>query len=77
MKEKECIQIPFIVHESECNRLERQNKNLVKVVIIQLIVIFLMFGGIMAYFYLPSEIIEDNTQDVDNVENSNITKSNN
>ena len=77
MKEKECIKIPFIVHESECNRLERQNKNLVKVVIIQLIVILSMFGGIMAYFYLPSEIIEDNTQDVNDVENSNITQSNN
>ncbi|MDD7757744.1 MAG: hypothetical protein PUJ51_25140 [Clostridiales bacterium] len=77
MKEKECVQIPFIVHESECNRLERQNKNLIKVVIIQLIVILSMFGGIMAYFYLPSEIIEDNIQDVNDVENSNITQSNN
>lgn len=55
MENKEIVSIPFVAHESDMNRMERINKRLNIIVIIESIIILLMFIGIMIYFYLPSE----------------------
>lgn len=73
MENKEVVSIPFVAHESDMNRMERVNKRLNIVVIIEAIIILLMFTGIMIYFYLPSEVIED-TQTVDNITNSEVNQ---
>ena len=70
-------QIPFVAHESAMNRMERKNKRLGIIAIIELVVILIMFVGIMVYFYLPSEIEEETTsnQNVSEIENSEIHQS--
>lgn len=61
--------IPFVAHESAMNRMERTNKRL-------WIVILIMFIGMMIYFLLPTEAIEEETnQNVENTENSEIHQS--
>ena len=69
-------QIPFVAHESAMNRMERTNKRLGIITIIELVVILIMFIGIMVYFYLPTEVIEDTSnQNVSEIENSEIHQS--
>lgn len=73
MKKNEIVNIPFVAHESSINRMERANKRLGIIAIIELIVILAMFVGIMIYFYLPTEIEETTTsQDISEIDNSEI-----
>lgn len=65
MENNEVVMIPFVAHESAMNRMERANKRL-------WIVIIIMFLGILTYLLLPTEIIEENTQDVSEIQNSEI-----
>ena len=74
MGNKEIVSIRFVAHESDINRMERVNKRLDIIVIIESIIILLMFTGIMIYFYLPSEVIEENSQDVSEITNSEINQ---
>ena len=74
MENKEIVSIPFVAHESDMNRMERVNKRLNIIIIIESIIILLMFTGIMIYFYLPSEVIEENSQDVSEITNSEINQ---
>lgn len=67
MEENDVVMIPFVAHESAMNRMERANRRL-------WIVILVMFIGMMIYFFLPIETIED-TQTVDNTTNSEIHQS--
>lgn len=67
MENKEIVSIPFVAHESDMNRMERTNKRLGIIAIIELVVILLMFAGIMIYFYLPTEVETSNTQDVSEI----------
>lgn len=73
MKSEEIITIPFVAHESSMNRMERANKRLVKIIIIELIINILIVAGIMIYFYLPTEVVED-TQNVNNIDNSEVNQ---
>lgn len=69
MKKEDVLMIPFVAHESAMNRMERTNKRL-------WIVILIMFIGMMIYFLLPTEAIEEETnQNVENTENSEIHQS--
>lgn len=74
MEDNKIINIPFVAHESSMNRMERANKRISIIAIIELVVILIMFAGIMIYFYLPSEVIEEtsNTQDISEIDNSEI-----
>lgn len=76
MENNEIVSIPFVAHESDMNRMERINKRIITIAIIELIVILSMFIGIMVYFCLPSEeIVEEydsKTQEVIDAENSEI-----
>ena len=72
MKE-EVLTIPFVAHESAMNRMERTNKRLVILNIIELVVIILMFASIMVYFYLPTEVVED-TQTVSDIADSEVNQ---
>lgn len=74
---KEIVEVPFVAHESAMNRMERTNKRLGIIAIVELVVILLMFAGIMIYFYLPTEVEETttNSQDVSEIENSDINQS--
>lgn len=74
MKNNEIVTIPFVAHESSMNRMERSNKRLIVIAIIELIVILAMFVGIMIYFYLPNETTEE-TQNIQDTENSEIHQS--
>ena len=74
MENKEIVSIPFVAHESDMNRMERVNKRLNIIIIIESIIILLMFTGIMIYFCLPSEVIEENSQDVSEITNSEINQ---
>lgn len=74
MENKEVVSIPFVAHESDMNRMERVNKRSSIIVIIESIIILLMFTGIMIYFYLPSEVIEENSQDVSEITNSEVNQ---
>ena len=65
MKNNEVVMIPFVAHESAMNRMERANKRL-------WIIIIIMFLGILTYLLVPNEIIEENTQDVSEIQNSEI-----
>ena len=65
MNDNEVVMIPFVAHESAMNRMERANKRL-------WIIIIIMFLGILTYLLIPNEIIEENTQDVSEIENSEI-----
>lgn len=77
MENDKIVNIPFVAHESSMNRMERANKRLSIIAIIELIVILIMFAGIMIYFYLPNEVVEDtfNSQDVSEIDNSEIHQS--
>ena len=65
MKDNEVVMIPFVAHESAMNRMERANKRL-------WIVIIIMFVGMLTYLLIPNEVIEENTQDVNDITNSEI-----
>jgi len=73
--EKEIVTVPFVAHESAMNRMERTNKRLGIIAIVELVVILLMFTGIMVYFYLPTEVETSNTQDVSDIQDSEINQS--
>ena len=76
MKNNEIVTIPFVAHESSMNRMERTNKRLVKIAIIELLIILVMFISVMIYFYLPTEVEETSTnQDVNQAEHSEIHQS--
>lgn len=69
MKDKDIVMIPFVAHESAMNRMERANRRL-------WIVILVMFVGMIIYFILPNEVIEeDTTQSVDDIQNSEVHQS--
>ncbi len=68
MENKEVVMIPFVAHESAMNRMERANKRL-------WVVILVMFIGMLIYFLLPTEVVEENTQDIDNINSSEIHQS--
>lgn len=70
---KEIVEVPFVAHESAMNRMERTNKRLSIIAIVELVVILLMFAGIMIYFYLPTEV-EEVTQDVNDIHESQINQ---
>lgn len=67
MENKEVVMIPFVAHESAMNRMERANRRL-------WVIILVMFIGMLIYFLLPSETIEETTtsQDVSEIANSEI-----
>jgi len=67
-KKEEIITIPFVAHESAMNRMERANKRLWVIIIILII-------GIIAYLTIPSEVVEQNTQEVSEIDNSEIHQS--
>lgn len=73
--EKEIVTVPFVAHESAMNRMERTNKRLGIIAIVELVVILIMFVGIMVYFYLPTEVETSNTQDVSDIQDSEINQS--
>lgn len=73
-KDKEIVMIPFVAHESAMNRMERANKKLARINIIELFIILIMFVGIMIYFYLPNEVVEENSQNISQAENSEINQ---
>lgn len=77
MKDENIVNIPFVAHESSMNRMERANKRIGTIAIVELIIILLMFAGIMIYFYLPSEevIEEDYSQSVSEIDNSHVNQS--
>jgi len=52
--------------------MERTNKRLGIIAIIELVVILLMFAGIMIYFYLPTEV--ETSQSANDIENSEINQ---
>ncbi len=72
----EIVSIPFVAHESAMNRMERTNKRLVIIAIIELLIILAMFISIMVYFYLPTdEIVTDTTtQEVEDIEGSQVNQ---
>ncbi len=68
MEKDEVVMIPYVAHESSMNRMERANKRL-------WIVILVMFIAFMIYLLLPTEVItKDNTQDVQDIENSDVNQ---
>ena len=69
----EIVSIPFVAHESAMNRMERANKRLLILNIIELIIIVGVFVSIMIYFYLPTEVVED-TQTVSDIQDSEINQ---
>ena len=77
MEKEKIISIPFVAHESAMNRMERVNKSVIIIAIVELFIILLMFAGIMIYFYLPSEVSteETTTQIVDETNGSEINQS--
>ena len=72
----EIVTIPFVAHESAMNRMERTNKRLSIIAIVELIIILLMFIGIMVYFYLPTETENSNInwQEASETNDSNINQ---
>jgi len=58
------LMIPFVAHESAMNRMERANRRL-------WVVIILMFFGMMIYFLLPNEVIEE-SQNIEDITSSEI-----
>lgn len=74
-EEEKVVSIPFVAHEASMNRMERTNNRLFKIVLCELLAIVLMFSGIMFYFYMPTEVIEDtNTQEVDDITDSEVNQ---
>lgn len=74
MDNENIVQIPFVAHESAMNRMERTNKRLMILAIVELGIILAMFISIMFYFYLPDEVIEDNTQEVSDITDSEVNQ---
>ena len=74
MKKDEIVSIPFVAHESSMNRMERANKRLTILAVIEAIIIVIMFVGIMIYFYLPTEVEEttESNQDVTDIKDSQV-----
>ena len=68
MGNKEIIMIPFVAHESAMNRMERIIKWLV-------IIILVLIAGIALYLYLPTEVVEENSQSVNDIQDSEINQS--
>lgn len=71
MENKEVVMIPFVAHESAMNRMMRIIKWLVTIIII-------LISGIALYLYLPTETIEEdttNTQNVNDIQDSEINQS--
>ena len=67
------VTIPFIVHESECNRLERINAKYFKLTLLLTLIICSFVIGLLVYLCIPSEITSDQSiQDVETIDNSNI-----
>ena len=69
----EIVSIPFVAHESAMNRMERANKRLLILNIIELIIIVGIFISIMIYFYLPTEVVDD-TQTVSDIQDSDVNQ---
>lgn len=67
MEKDEVVMIPYVAHESSMNRMERANKRL-------WIVILVMFIAFMIYLLLPNEIVQDTSQDVTDIENSDVNQ---
>ena len=67
MENKEIVSIPFVAHESAMNRLERSNKRLC-------IIIIILIVGMFIYFLLPTETVEETTQNADDVDSSEINQ---
>ena len=67
MKKDEIVMVPFVAHESAMNRMERANKRLWLIIII-------MFIGMLVYFLLPTETIEETTQSADGINSSEINQ---
>ena len=67
-KQKEVVMIPFVAHESAMNRMERANRRLWLIIII-------MFIGILIYFLLPTETVEETTQSANDVNSSEVNQS--
>ena len=68
MKEKEVVMIPFVAHESAMNRMERIIKWLI-------IVIILMLLGIATYLLIPNEVVEETSQNIQDITDSEIHQS--
>ena len=67
MKKDDVVMIPFVAHESAMNRMERANRRL-------WIVIIIMFIGMLIYFLLPNEVVEDTQTVYDTTNNGEITQ---
>lgn len=63
----EVVMIPFVAHESAMNRMERANKRLIWIIIILIL-------GIFAYLLIPNEVIEEDTQNANDVQNSEVNQ---
>lgn len=74
MKE-EILTIPFVAHESSMNRMERTNKRLIVLNIVELVIILAMFLGIMLYFYMPTEVVDTSEQNVSEITDSEVSQS--
>lgn len=74
MKE-EILTIPFVAHESSMNRMERTNKRLIVLNIVELVIILAMFLGIMLYFYMPTEVVDTSEQNVSEITDSEVNQS--
>ena len=73
MEKSEIVVIPFVAHEADMNRMERTQKRIITIAIIELLVILGMFISIMIYFYLPTEVIEEETtQTVQDIADSKV-----
>ena len=68
MKKDDIVMIPFVAHESAMNRMERANRRLI-------IIIAIMLIGIFVYLIIPNEVIDENTQDVSDINSSEINQS--
>lgn len=66
-KQKGVVMIPFVAHESAMNRMERIIKLLIAIIIILIL-------GIAVYLYLPTEVAEENTQSVNDIQDSEINQ---
>ena len=75
MEKEKIVSIPFVAHESAMNRMERSNKRISRIAIIELVIILIMFACVMIYFYLPTETEETTTsQQVSNIQDSDVNQ---
>ena len=71
MEDKEIASMPFVAHESAMNRMERANRRL-------WVIIILLIIAIATYLIIPNEVVEettDNNQNVSDIEDSEINQS--